>query len=181
MEVEVKFKEEKFPYYEDKDLRVTGIGDMVKGRIVYVSSKFVKEVDGKKVIEFKRVNAFMLMLENARFMVTAKGTYVIKFEPNSVMYVIEVPSGFRGSVHTKIIRGECYQTEVLRSPRGSIGVVEHLYCNGDAEIEYDISGRTRTTGYSALIDYFGEQLKGKIVISGGNVRVVSDDELEKIL
>ncbi len=60
--------------------------------------------------------------------VTEKGTLVIKYEEGSTLYIIEIPSGYRGSVNSQILSGECIETTVLQSPRGSLGEVKHLWC-----------------------------------------------------
>ena len=150
-ELEVHLKDGKYPYFEDKWLNITFIGAREsKSRTIYVSGRFVKtEPDGKNIVEFERISPIALKLDNAKLVKTEKGTLVIKYEENSTLYVIEIPSGFRGGVDTKI-NGECTETVVLRSPAGTIGIVDHVWCNGNAEIEYKITGRTRTTRYGHL-------------------------------
>jgi len=181
IKVQVEYKDQKYPFISDKDIDVTQIGCRERGRIIYVSGRFVKEENGEKFIEFERINEFIVKLNNAKFIVTEKGTYVIKYEESSTLYLIELPSGFRGSVETKILNGQCTETVVLRSPRGSIGEVKHLWCNSNSEISYQISGRTRTAGYGYLTKLFGENLSGKIVIKDGQVNVIEDEQLDKLL
>jgi len=179
--VPVSLKDGKYPFFEDKQLNLTDIGSRKRGRIIYVSGRFVKNYENGSFIEFESVSSIVLKLENAKMTVTEKGTLVIKYEPNSILYLIEIPSGFRGDVSVKILSGECQQTSVLMSPAGSLGYVKHLWCNGNAEIEYRISGRTRTAGFGYLIQYFGENLSGKIVIKDGKVDIIFDEELDKLL
>jgi len=181
VKVQVQFKDSKYPYFEDKNLDVTGIGDRTRGRIIYISGRFVKDENGEKVIEFERISPIALRLLNAKFTSTEKGTLVIKNEQNSMLYLIEVPSGYRGSADVKVLNGDCVETSILMSPAGSLGVVDHIWCNGDAEIQYSISGRTRTVGYGRLVDYFGENLSGKIRIQNDKVEVIFDEELDKLL
>jgi hypothetical protein len=181
-ELEVQLKDGKYPYFNDKSLNITYIGAREgKSRIIYVSGRLVKTADdGKEIVEFERVSPIALKLENAKMVKTEKGTLVIKYEEGSTLYVIEIPSGFRGGVDTKI-SGECVETVVLRSPAGAIGMVDHVWCNGNAEIQYKISGRTRTAGYGSLEKYFGESLSGKIVIKDGKVEIIHDEELDRLL
>jgi len=179
--ISIQLKDQKYPYFEDKQLDLTGIGSRKRGRIIYVSGRFVRNNNNESYIEFESVNSIALKLENAKMTVTEKGTLVIKYEPNSVLYVLEIPSGFRGDVSVKVISGECHQTSVLMSPAGSLGYVKHLWCNNNAEIEYKISGRTRTAGFGMLIHYFGENLSGKIKIENGEVKVIFDEELDQLL
>jgi hypothetical protein len=181
VKVQIQFKDNKYPYFEDKDLDITGIGSRKRGRIIYVSGRFVKEKDGKNYIEFEPINSIALKLINAKMIQTEKGTLVIKYEPNSVLYVLEIPSGYRGSSDVEILNGDCQKTEVLMSPAGSLGEVKHIWCNGNAEIQYKISGRTRTAGFGYLTQYFGENLSGKIKIENEKVEVIFDEELDKLL
>jgi len=179
--VPVSLKDGKYPYFEDKQLDLTGIGSRKRGRIIYISGRFVKSDGNGSFIEFESVSSIALKLSNAKMIQTEKGTLVIKYEPNSTLYLIEIPSGFRGDVSVKINSGECQQTSVLMSPAGSLGYVKHLWCNNNAEIEYKISGRTRTTGFGMLLHYFGENLSGKIIVKDGKVEVIYDEELDKLL
>ncbi|ARQ96778.1 hypothetical protein [Sulfolobus islandicus rod-shaped phage 6] len=177
----IQLKDGKYPYFEDKQLDLTGIGSRERGRIIYISGRFVKNYENGSFIEFESVNSISLKLQNAKITVTEKGTLVIKYEPNSVLYVIEIPSGFRGDVSVKVLSGECQQTNVLMSPAGSLGYVKHIWCNNNVEIEYKISGRTRTVGFGMLPHYFGENLSGKIVIKDGKVDIIFDEELDQLL
>jgi len=179
--VQVQLKDNKYPYFEDKQLDITGIGSRKRGRIIYVSGRFVKSNNDGSFIEFESISPIALKLQNAKMTVTEKGTLVIKYEPNSILYVIEIPSGFRGDVSVKVLNGECHQTSVLMSPAGSLGYVKHLWCNNNAEIEYKISGRTRTAGFGMLTHYFGENLSGKIKIENGKVDIIYDEELDQLL
>ncbi|ARQ96399.1 hypothetical protein CCL41_gp51 [Sulfolobus islandicus rod-shaped virus 9] len=181
LKVQVSLKDEKYPFFEDKALDITEIGDRARGRVIYFSGRFVESGENGSFIEFDRVNEFTVKLANAKIVVTEKGTPIIKFEPGNTLYVIELPSGYRGGVYFKVLSGECEDFEILRSPRGSLGEVKHLYCNGDVEIQYSISGRVRTAGYGYLIQYFGENLSGKIVIKDGKVEVIYDEQLDKLL
>jgi len=181
LKVQVELKENKYPFYKDQNLNITEIGERERSYPIYLSSRFVQEENGEKFIEFQRINEFVVKLDNAKLVQTEKGTMVIKFEPNAVLYIIELPSGYRGDVYNKTINGECYESVILRSPKGSLGIVKHLYCNGNAEMQYEITGRTRTAGYHSLESLFGENLSGKILIQNGQVKVIFDEELDKLL
>jgi len=181
VKVQVSLKDEKFPFFEDKLLNLTDIGSRKRGRLIYISGRFIKSGENGSFIEFESINSIALKLSNAKMIQTEKGTLVIKYEPNSVLYVIEIPSGFRGDVSVKVLSGECQQTSVLMSPAGSLGYVKHLWCNNNAEIEYKISGRTRTAGFGYLLNLFGENLSGKIIVKDGKVDIIFDEELDKLL
>ena len=181
IQVPIELKDQKYPYIQDRQVNLTEIGDRQKGRIIYVSGRFVKSNGNENYVEFERVNEFTAKLENAKLVQTEKGTLILKFEPGSTLYLIELPSGFRGSVKTQVQNGNCIETVILRSPRGSIGEVVHLWCSNNAEISYQISGRTRTAGYGSLLKLFGENLSGKIKIENDNVQVIYDEELDKLL
>jgi len=181
VQVQINLKDNKYPFFEDKMLNVTGIGDRTRGRIIYVSGRFVRTNGNGNYIEFEQISPIALKLQNAKFTSTEKGTLVLKYEPNSVLYIVEVPSGYRGSANVKINSGECQQTDILMSPAGSLGNVVHIWCNGNAELQYSISGRTRTAGFGKLTEYFGENLSGKIKIENDKVEVVFDEELDKLL
>ena len=179
--VSIQLKDGKYPYFEDKLLNLTDIGSRKRGRIIYISGRFVKSNNDGSFIEFESISSIALKLQNAKIIQTEKGTLVIKYEPNSTLYLVEIPSGFRGDVSVKILSGECQQTSVLMSPAGSLGYVKHIWCNGNVEIEYKISGRTRTAGFGMLPHYFGENLSGKIIIKDGEVKVIFDEELDQLL
>jgi len=181
IKVQIQYKDEKYPYFFDKDFNITDIGSRKKGRVIYTSDKLVKSEDGKTYIEFEQISPIAVKLVNARITVTQTGTLVIKPEKDSVLYVVEIPSGYRGDVTIQILNEECEKTNVLMSPAGSLGEVVHLWCNGNSEFVYNISGRTRTAGFGSLIDLFGENLSGKIVIKDGTVKVIYDEELDKLL
>ncbi len=97
----IQMKDGKYPYFEDKLLNLTDIGSRKRGRIIYISGRFVKNDGNGSFIEFESISSIALKLQNAKMTVTEKGTLVIKYEPNSVLYVIEIPSGFRGDVSVK--------------------------------------------------------------------------------
>ena len=179
--LQIQLKDGKYPYFEDKLLNLTDIGSRKRGRIIYISGRFVKNDGNGSFVEFESISSIALKLENAKMIQTEKGTLVIKYEPNSTLYLIEIPSGFRGDVSVKVLSGECQQTSVLMSPAGSLGYVKHLWCNNNAEIEYKISGRTRTVGFGMLPHYFGENLSGKIIVKDGKVDIIFDEELDKLL
>jgi hypothetical protein len=178
--VSVKYKEGNIPYFEDTDLTVVR-EDMYRsrerGRIIYVSGRLVQ--DGKVI--FKRVPPVAAVLENAQMVQTEKGTLVIKYVPGSILYVLEVPSGFRGDAIVSVEK-PCITTTILRSQRGSLGEVAHVWVNGgNCKVRYKITGRTGTAGYEYLPRLFGENLEGEIVLENGHVTVIFDDELRKIL
>jgi len=181
VKVPVHIKDEKYPYLDTKELNLTGIGSRVRGRIVYLTGKLVSNEENEKFIEFEMLSSIALKLSNAKMVKTEKGTLVIKYEENYTLYLIEIPSGFRGSVSVEVKSGECYRSEVLRSPAGSLGEVAHIWCNGNAELQYKIGGRTRTAGYGDLVNLFGENLSGKILIKDGKVEVIYDEELDNLL
>jgi hypothetical protein len=181
IKVQVQYKDGKYPYFFDRDLNITDIGSRKKGRVIYISGKLVTEESGKSYIEFEQINPIAVKLQNSKITVTQTGTLVIKPEKDSVLYVVEIPSGYRGDVTIQILNGECQKSNILMSPAGSLGIVEHLWCNGNAEILYSISGRTRTAGFGYLTQYFGENLDGRIVIKDGKVEVIYDEELDKLL
>ena len=181
LKVQVSLKDEKYPFFEDKALDITEIGDRARGKVIYFSGRFVKIENNEQYIEFEKVNEFTAKLDNAKLILTEKGTPVIKYEEGSNLYIVELPSGYRGGVYFKVLSGECEDFEILRSPRGSLGEVKHLYCNGDVEIQYSISGRVRTAGYGYLTKLFGESLSGKILIKDGKVEVIFDEELDQLL
>ena len=181
LKVKVDFRDNKYPFFDSKSLNITDIGDRMRGRVIYISSRFIRNEENEKFIRFEKISPIVAKLENAKIVKTEKGTLVIKYEPNSKLYVIEIPSGYRGDANVKILSGECFETEILRSQRGSLGEVKHVWCNSNAEIQYKISGRTRTAGYSSLERLFGENLSGKIIVKDDKVEVVYDEELDKLL
>jgi len=181
LRVQVQLKDNKYPFFNSENLDLTGIGDRQRGRIIYVSGRFVRSEDDEKFIEFERINTITVKLNDAKVIKTEKETVVLKYQQNSIVYLVEIPSGYRGDVETNVLAGECIKTVILQSPRGSIGVVEHIWCNTDAEIQYRISGRTRTVGYTHLTDLFGENLSGKIMIKDGKVEIVYDEQLDQLL
>jgi len=181
VKVPVHIKDEKYPYLDTKELNLTDIGNRVRGRIVYLSGRLVKNGENGRFVEFDMVSPIALKLSNAKMVRTEKGTLVIKYEENATLYLIEIPSGFRGSVSVEVKTGECYRSEVLRSPAGSLGEVAHIWCNGNVELQYEIGGRTRTAGYGSLVNLFGENLSGKILIKDGKVEVIYDEELDSLL
>jgi len=178
--VAVKYKEGNIPYFEDTDLTVVK-EDMYngreRGRIIYVSGRLVQ--DGKVI--FKRIPPVAAALEKAQIVRTEKGTLVLKYSPGARLYVIEIPSGFRGSVYTKV-EGACIETAILRSQRGSLGEVAHIWVNNiNCKVGYRITGRTYTAGYEYLPRIFGESLEGEIILQDGRVSVIFDEELQRIL
>jgi len=181
IQVPIELKDQKFPFFMDYKLNITEIGDREKSYPIYVSGRFVQEKDGERFIEFEQISPIAVRLENAKIVRTEKKTMVIKYEPNAVLYIIELPSGYRGSANVKILSGECYESVILRSPAGSLGEIKHVWCNGNSEIQFSISGRTRTAGYGSLLKLFGENLSGKILIQNGQVKIVYDEELDKLL
>ena len=179
--VQIELKDGKYPYLEDKNIDITNIGDRVRGKMIYVSSRFIYNENNEKVIEFERVNDFTLKLKNAKFTTTEKGTLVIKYEPNVELYLVEIPSGYRGGVYINHLSNTCTGTTVLQSERGSLGEVKHIWCNDQGEIDYKITGRTVTAGYGRLRRLFGESLSGSVKIENGEVKITEDKELDKLL
>ena len=177
--VSVEMKEGKFPYIEDVNLEIIEEGRYTareEGRPVYVSGRLVH---GGKIV-FERINPIAVRLKDAQIIRTEKGTLVIKHAPGATLYVIEIPSGFRGGVYTEV-EGECLRSTILRSPRGSIGEIAHIWVNGgNCRIRYKITGRTYTAGYEFIQRIF-HTMEGKIILQDGQVRVVFDEELEKLL
>jgi hypothetical protein len=176
LKVEVGLKDGKYPYVDDKNVNLTTIRG-VRGRVIYLSSRFVNG----NTVTLKRINEFTAMLNNAKIVKTEKGTLVIKHEDGSTLYLIEIPSGYRGSVNVDVVNGDCQISEVLTSPRGSLGEIRHVWCNGDAKLKYKITGRTSTVGYGKLRDLYGENLEGTVIVEEGKVNVVFDEELDKLI
>jgi len=179
--VPISIKDGKYPYLDTREIDITNIGSRTRGKIVYISGRFMVNDGGKSYIAFERIDNIALKLINAKILVTEKGTLVVKYEPNSVLYIVEIPSGFRGGVETQYLHGQCVESLVLRSPSGSLGYIVHIWCNGNAEFTYKISGRTTTAGYGKLTKLFGENLSGKIRIENGEVKVIFDEQLDQLL
>ena len=179
--VQIEMKDNKYAYMEDTSLNITNIGDRVKGKIIYVSSRFVHDESDEQVTEFKRINEIAIKLQNAKIVKTEKGTLVIKHEEGSTLYIIEIPSGYRGGVYINHLSNTCTGTTVLQSERGSLGEVKHIWCNDQGEIDYKITGRTVTAGYGRLRRLFGESLSGSVKIENGEVKITEDKELDKLL
>jgi len=176
LRIEIGLKDGKYPYVDDKNVNLTNLSG-VRGRLIYLSSRFVNG----NTVTLKRLNEFTARLDNAKILKTEKGTLVIKYEEGSVLYVVEIPSGYRGSVNVEVVKGNCEISEILTSPRGSLGEIKHVWCNGDATIKYKITGRTRTAGYGRLREMFGENLEGTVIVEGAKVNVVFDEELDKLI
>jgi len=178
--VPVKYRDDKFPYIDDTDLTVVYedlYRNRERGRVIYVSGRLV--VDGKVV--FKRVPPVVAILENAQIVQTEKGTLVLRYAPGASVYVLEVPSGFRGDAIVSVEK-PCITTTILRSQRGSLGEVAHVWVNGgNCKVRYKITGRTGTAGYEYLPRIFGENLEGEIVLQDGRVSVIFDEDAERIL
>ena len=179
--VPISYRDGKYPYFDSKNLNLTDIGSRSRGKIIYISGRLIKSNENESYVEFDRVNEFTVKLANAKFMSTEKGTLVIKYEPNSVLYIVEIPSGFRGGIETQYLHGQCLESLVLRSPSGSLGYIVHIWCNGNAEIQYKISGRTTTAGYGKLTKLFGENLSGKIIVKNDKIEIVYDEQLDQLL
>jgi flagellar basal body rod protein FlgG len=179
--VQIELKDGKYAYMEDTSLNITNIGDRVKGKIIYVSSRFVHDDNGEQVTEFKRINEIAIKLQNAKLVKTEKNTLVIKYEEGSTLYIIEIPSGYRGEVFINHLSDTCMVTTILQSQRGSLGEIKHIWCNDQGEIEYKITGRTSTAGYGRLRTLYGESLSGNIKIENDTVKVKEDKELDKLL
>jgi len=176
LKIEVGLKDGKYPYVDDKTVSLTTHSG-VRGRLIYLSSRFVNG----NTVTLKRINEFVAKLDNAKILKTEKGTLVIKHEEGSTLYLIEIPSGYRGSVSIEVTKGDCQISEVLTSPRGSLGEIKHVWCNGNSTIKYKITGRTTTVGYGRLREMYGENLNGTVIIEGGKVNVVFDEELDKLI
>ncbi len=138
LKVEVGLKDGKYPYVDDKNINLTNLRG-VRGRSIYLSARLING----NTVTLKRINEFAAKLDNARIVKTEKGTLVVKYEEGSTLYLVEIPSGYRGSVSIEVVNGDCQVSEVLTSPRGSLGEIKHVWCNGDAVVKYKITGRTR--------------------------------------
>ncbi len=101
LKVQVQLKDGKYPYFQDKELNITDIGEREKSYPIYISARLVKNENNEQYVEFEKVNEFTAKLMNAKMVKTEKGTLVIKYEPNAMLYIVELPSGYRGSVNTK--------------------------------------------------------------------------------
>jgi len=176
LKIEVNLKDGKYPYIDDKVVSLTTHSG-VRGRLIYLSSRFING----NTVTLKRLNEFVAKLDNAKILKTEKGTLVIKHEDGSTLYLIEIPSGYRGSVDSEVVKGDCQITEVLVSPRGSLGEIKHVWCNGNSAIKYKITGRTSTVGYGRLREMYGENLEGTVIVEEGKVSVVFDEELDKLI
>jgi len=176
LKIEINLKDGKYPYIEDKNINLTNLSG-VRGRLIYLSSRFING----NTVTLKRLNEFVAKLDNAKIVKTEKGTLVIKHEEGSTLYLVEIQSGYRGSVNAEVVKGDCQISEVLISPRGSLGEIKHVWCNGDAEIKYKITGRTSTVGYGRLREIYGENLEGTVNVEEGKVNVVFDEELDKLI
>ncbi len=176
--VKVGYKEQ-YPYINDTGVNLTGIGYRERGRIIYLSSRLIQKYEVNNsmidVLPIERLNEFVGLIKDAVMVKTEKGTYIMKYQEGAKLYIIEIPSGFRGGVATEILKGNCLESVILQSGSGRLGIVDHLWCNGDSEIKYSISGRTRTSGYGYLTDIFGESLEGIVRIQNESVRLVSED------
>jgi len=157
LKIEVKMKDGKYPYIEDKDANLISVNG-VKGRPIYLSSKFLHG----NTVTLKRIHDFVAKLDDAKILMTEKGTLVIKYEKNSTLYLIEIPSACRSSTYISIDKGDCYTTEVLTS---LFGEVKHVWCNGNARVKYEITSRTNT---------------GAVNVEEGKVNAIFDDELDKL-
>jgi len=176
LKIEVGLKDGKYPYIDDKVVSLTTHSG-VRGRLIYLSSRFING----NTVTLKRLNEFAAKLDNAKIVKTEKGTLVIKYEEGSTLYLVEIPSGYRGSVNAEVVNGDCQITEVLVSPRGSLGEIKHVWCNGNTTIKYKITGRTSTVGYGRLREMYGENLEGTVIVEEGKVSVVFDEELDKLI
>jgi len=176
LKIEVGLKDGKYPYIDDKAVSLTTHSG-VRGRLIYLSSRFLNG----NTVTLKRMNEFVAKLDNAKILKTEKGTLVIKHEDGSTLYLIEIPSGYRGSVNAEVVKGDCQISEVLVSPRGSLGEIKHVWCNGNTTIKYKITGRTSTVGYGRLREMYGENLEGTVNVEEGKVSVVFDEELDKLI
>ena len=176
LKIEVGMKDDKYPYLDDKNINLTNLRG-VRGRPIYLSARFVNA----NTVTLRRINEFSAKLDNAKIVKTERGTLVVKYEEESTLYLVEIPSGYRGSVSIEVVKGDCQVSEVLTSPRGSLGEIKHVWCNGNAVIKYKITGRTSTVGYGKLRDLYGENLEGTVTIEEGKVSVVFDEELDKLI
>jgi len=176
LKIGVGMKDDKYPYLDDKNINLTNLRG-VRGRPIYFSARLINANN----VTLKRLNEFTAKLDNAKIVRTEKGTLVVKYEEGSTLYLVEIPSGYRGSVNVEVVNGDCQISEVLISPRGSLGEIKHVWCNGNAVIKYKITGRTSTVGYGKLRDLYGENLEGTVTVEGGKVSVVFDEELDKLI
>jgi len=147
----VYLKDKKYPYLNTRDLVLTHVGSRIRGRLIYLSKRFVRGRRNNKFIGFEMINPIALKLSNGKMVKTEKGTLVIKYEENSTLHLIEIPSGFRG---------------------GRLGEVEHIWCNGNAEFRYKINGHVEET---LLIEMFGKSLSGRIIIKDNKVEIKYDE------
>jgi hypothetical protein len=176
--VELKYWNDQYPFYYSSDIDVTGVGHPSNnGDPLFVNKRFVKNDENGNYMEFEVVSPIGLRLENAKIIRTKKGNLVVVPEPGSELYVVEIPSGYRGNLKVKVLKGQCEQAGVGID----LNWKAHLYCNGSAEIEFAIGGRTRTASYEKLEDLFGDKLTGKIRVGNGKVVVVPDEELDQLL
>jgi hypothetical protein len=168
--VPIRYWYGEYPYISVRDIDLLEVGGLrKKGDIVFVNRKLIKRDGDGEFLEFERVGINGLRLKGVKITKTQKGSLVLVPDGNSNLHVIEIPGAYRGGVRREIISGECVETSV------SIDLQYNLYvfCNGNAEIRYQIYGRTST-----LQETFGETLSGKIRIEDCKVVVVPDKEPE---
>jgi hypothetical protein len=176
--VEIRYWNDQYPFYYSKDIDVTGVGRVSNnGDLIFVNKRLVKNDENGNYMEFEVVSPIGLRLKDAKTVRTKKGNLVVVPEPGSELYVVEIPSGYRGDLRVNVLEGQCEQAGVAID----LNWKAHLYCNGSAEIEFAIGGRTRTVRYEKLEDLFGEDLTGKIRVGNGKVVVVPDEELDQLL
>jgi len=108
LKIEIGMKDGKYPYVDDKNINLTNLRG-VRGRPIYLSARFVNA----NTVTLKRINEFAAKLDNAKIVKTEKGTLVVKYEEGSTLYLVEIPSGYRGSVGIEVVKGDCQVSEVL--------------------------------------------------------------------
>lgn len=166
--VPVKFWYGEYPFVNVKDINLLEVGVLrKKGDIVFVNRKLIKSDGNGEFLEFERVGINGLRLKGARIKRTQKGLLALVPDGNSELYVVEIPGAYRGGVRQEVISGECVETSVSVDLQFNL----YMFCNGNAEIRYQIYGRTST-----LQETFGKRLSGKIKVEDGKVSVIPDKE-----
>ncbi len=192
----VNTKDDTYLYLDERDLFITGVGHIEPRfwKRIWLSSRLVVREGSDLWVYADRLNQIAVKFSNAIMFNTDKGTLILKHMPGSSVIMVEIPSGYRGyndidypfHKENDSFRG-CIRTGLERSPAGALGSVSHIWCNVAPNdkyvIKYKIGGRTYTSGYGSLPDIFGEELKGRIVITDNSIKIIPaglDDVLDDV-
>jgi len=187
----VYVKDDAYYFLDEREMFITGVGHIEPRywKRIWVSSRLVMHEGNDLYLYARQLGDIGVAIDNAEFVYTEKRSLVIKYKPGSTVVMVEVPSGYRGGVRIDFPGGAkgCLITGLDRSPAGSLGEVDHVWCNlqpGETrEIKYNINGRTSTAGYGSLPDIFGEELEGRIIITDNSIKIIPaglDDVLDDV-